>query len=261
MRERVVYIGGAARSGTTVLGRLLASQDDVVWAGELVWLARDLLEDRRCACGHSASDCPFWSAVRQRLSWDDDALRTHCRATWRGRHLGWLFGSDGAEGVYDAVAHVAGAKTVVDTSKYAARAHWAQRTANARLVWLRQEPDALLARLMRPRDHGRSFGLLLAVLYTVWVDRCWTRLSKKSSVAKIATETLFRDPASVLTGLVEPSRSIQWSTDQPLPPAHALTGHPRAMHDATWDVSPAPSLGFWPSTAARWLSWLRGGLP
>ena len=55
MLERVIYVGGAGRSGTTALGRSLAASEGSVWAGELVWLARDLAEDRQCSCGELAS--------------------------------------------------------------------------------------------------------------------------------------------------------------------------------------------------------------
>ena len=74
MLERVVYVGGAARSGTTALGRALAVSEGAVWAGELVWLPRDLQEDRRCSCGEVASRCPFWREVRARLGWSDSDL-------------------------------------------------------------------------------------------------------------------------------------------------------------------------------------------
>jgi len=260
MHEQVLYIGGAARSGSTVLGRILASQEGVVWAGELVWLPRDLIEDRVCACGLRASKCPFWSEVRACLGWDEDALRLHHRAIWRGRHWGWLIGSGGPKGVYEAVAQVAGAKTVVDTSKYAARARWASRSSDARLVWLRQAPNTLLARLMRPRPAGRSFGLLGAAVYTLWVDHCWARLTKMFPVVEVATQDLFCEPEAVVEQLVGSSLTGHWSKDRPLPSSHALTGHAGAMCDLEWSVSAPPELGPWARRIANGMSRARGGL-
>ncbi len=63
---RVLSIVGAGRSGSTLLDTVLGSHPEVVGVGELVnlhrlgWLGGDF-----CACGRFASDCPFWSRVRQ----------------------------------------------------------------------------------------------------------------------------------------------------------------------------------------------------
>jgi len=254
MRERVLYVGGAARSGSTVLGRILAATDGFVWAGELVWLPRDLQEDRVCSCGASASTCPFWIEVRERLGWDDVALGKHRRAIWRGRHWGWWAGGDGSADVYEAIAQTSGATTVVDTSKYAARAWWVRGASDAQLIWLRQAPDALLSRLTRTRVSGRSFGLVGALVYALWVDRCWSVLSRQTSVVEVSTHELYADPEAVLERLTGISDGHRWSSDQALPMAHALTGHARAMHDSAWTVSTPAPLGRWARLVAEWMS-------
>ena len=82
--------------------------------------------------------------------------------------LGMAIRRIGDEGGVPSGCRCAGATTVVDTSKYAARALGVS-SLDARLVWLRQEPESLLARLLRPRRHGRTFGLFTAVAYLLWV--------------------------------------------------------------------------------------------
>ncbi|NNE43484.1 MAG: hypothetical protein HKN12_04695, partial [Gemmatimonadetes bacterium] len=60
--ERVVYITGYGRSGSTLLDILIGQADGVTGVGELDLLHRDWGE-RGCSCGKDYDDCEFWSAV------------------------------------------------------------------------------------------------------------------------------------------------------------------------------------------------------
>lgn len=63
-RTKVLSIVGPGRSGTTVLAGILGEVDGVVDVGELRWLwRRGLLERRPCGCGAPVADCPLWSEV------------------------------------------------------------------------------------------------------------------------------------------------------------------------------------------------------
>jgi hypothetical protein len=63
-RIKVLSIVGPGRSGTTVLAGILGSVDGLVDVGELRWLwRRGLLERRSCGCGLPVDECPVWSAV------------------------------------------------------------------------------------------------------------------------------------------------------------------------------------------------------
>jgi hypothetical protein len=61
---KVLSIVGPGRSGTTILAGILGSVEGVVDVGELRWLwRRGLLERRTCGCGLPVDECPLWSAV------------------------------------------------------------------------------------------------------------------------------------------------------------------------------------------------------
>jgi len=63
-RIKVLSIVGPGRSGTTVLAAVLGEVDGIVDVGELRWLwRRGLLERRSCGCGRPVDECPFWSEV------------------------------------------------------------------------------------------------------------------------------------------------------------------------------------------------------
>jgi hypothetical protein len=61
---RVVFIGGCARSGSTLLDRMLGEFPGFFSAGELrfIW-QRGLIENQLCGCGTPFRGCSFWKAV------------------------------------------------------------------------------------------------------------------------------------------------------------------------------------------------------
>ncbi|MFT4625020.1 MAG: hypothetical protein ACI8PZ_003686 [Myxococcota bacterium] len=142
----VVYIGGAARSGTSALGLLLGAAPGVVWAGELRHLARDLVEDRQCTCGARASACPVWSEVGKRLGGPAGWRRARRRSALD--RLAW--GTDGS--TVRAVAAVTGARIVIDSSKHGARPWGLVRDGlQVVLVQVVRSPERLADRHARRR--------------------------------------------------------------------------------------------------------------
>ncbi|MGH9297924.1 MAG: sulfotransferase [Acidimicrobiales bacterium] len=70
---RVLYIGGAGRSGSTLLELMLAAEPDVTALGEVVHLwRRGIEQDELCSCREHFSACPFWGEVGARAfsGWD-----------------------------------------------------------------------------------------------------------------------------------------------------------------------------------------------
>jgi hypothetical protein len=65
--RRVIYIGGAARSGSTLLSEMLGSQPKVLSVGELSLFWRDAGRSGRCACGSAIQECEFWGVVLKNL--------------------------------------------------------------------------------------------------------------------------------------------------------------------------------------------------
>jgi hypothetical protein len=137
VRPRVLYVGGAGRSGSTVLGRVAGQVPGFVHVGELVFIwRRGVLDNQLCGCGEPFLDCPFWRAVGERAfgGWvaqdasDAEELRSHVERT---RHIPALISPVVPAGfrrdlahytarlaqLYRAVTEVSGSDVIVETSK------------------------------------------------------------------------------------------------------------------------------------------------
>jgi hypothetical protein len=138
-KTKVLSIVGPGRSGTTILASVLGEVDGVVSGGELRWLwRRGLLERRSCGCGLPPDECPVWSQVLARalpsgaetpaaiaaaqdeLSSLRHRLRAIRSATGGGDDWPALRRVRATTGrLIPAIAEVTGARVVIDSSKRA----------------------------------------------------------------------------------------------------------------------------------------------
>jgi hypothetical protein len=148
MTPTVLFLGGAGRSGSTLLERMLGQLPEVCAVGEVVHLPRrGLLDDEDCGCGCPFSTCPFWTKVgeqafggwptgRAAAQWESDAL-----AVDRNRNVVSLLTArperfrvalarhtDRLTALYQAAAEVSGARVIVDSSKHVSTALVLRRT-------------------------------------------------------------------------------------------------------------------------------------
>ncbi|MFV0258012.1 MAG: sulfotransferase [Acidimicrobiales bacterium] len=84
--QRVLFIGGLGRSGSTLIEMLLNEIPWMVSAGETVHLwERGLRNDERCGCGEAFSDCSLWTAIGDAAfgGWDQVDVEAAIAARWR----------------------------------------------------------------------------------------------------------------------------------------------------------------------------------
>jgi hypothetical protein len=145
-RTRVLSIVGPGRSGTTILGNILGEVEGITNAGELRWLwRRGLMERRPCGCGLPPVECPRWSAVLDRF-WEQRApgagaddlpariasvLAAQREVLLRRNRLRAIASATGEDSTWEALrcmrqvtallctslAEVTGSRLIVDTSK------------------------------------------------------------------------------------------------------------------------------------------------
>jgi Sulfotransferase family len=138
----VLYVSGAPRSGSTILGMILGQLDGCCDVGELWALWRPAFKNGDlCGCGSPVGECEFWSTVIEKALGSDFAEsgprlgRLHRRTMGTLRaplvwaHLrGWRKRAEYDEYAralgdhYRAIAAASGARVVVDSSKMASDA-------------------------------------------------------------------------------------------------------------------------------------------
>jgi Sulfotransferase family len=153
-RPKVVYVMGAGRSGSTILGITLGNCANIFYAGELdKWLAR--AGESRLA---GAERARFWSEVREGVDDADDLFGKEAKClersaalfnvrSWRSqRGLRQRYRRI-AEDLYRAIARTAGVTHIVDTSAYPRRARELQRLSgiDLYLLFLVRDPQSVVA--------------------------------------------------------------------------------------------------------------------
>jgi hypothetical protein len=148
----VAYIGGAGRSGSTILALVLGQLPGFVAAGGLnnLW-ERGLQRNYLCGCGAPFRECPFWDQVGREAfdGWDrldaDEIVRLKF-SVMRYRHLpfqieprlGRSFSrrledySGYMARLYDGIRRVSGSQVVVDSSHEVLPALLLRRLPNVR---------------------------------------------------------------------------------------------------------------------------------
>jgi hypothetical protein len=179
-RVRVLYIAGAGRSGSTLLECILGELPGVVAAGEVTHLwERGLRQNQLCGCGTPLRECAFWRRVLESFPGGLDAreieelatlrnslsrLRNIPRFVWPALRTRRFQGrlqryADALVHIYRAVRDVAGARVVVDSSKYPAEAFLLRAIGaiDLGIVHLVRDSNAVAyawqKRLLRPDVH------------------------------------------------------------------------------------------------------------
>ncbi|OLT23237.1 hypothetical protein BJF79_02215 [Actinomadura sp. CNU-125] len=169
---KVLYITGWCRSGSTMLGNVLAEVPGIVHVGELRFLWRNGVlgtgSNRQCGCGADHRDCPFWSEVLEEVrpagrslerhaadvvAWQDECRTRH---TWRVLRAAPRNGWPGTlAATYRAIARVSGAEVIVDSSKFASDAALLSRLpgVEGRYVHLIRDPRAVAWSWARPKAY------------------------------------------------------------------------------------------------------------
>jgi hypothetical protein len=258
---RVISIGGASRSGSTLLAALLGRTEGFLAVGELryIW-SRGYVNNELCGCGIPFRECDFWQAVLHEVYGGPEkvpiaevvALHRSVAQMW---HLPLLMAHKKTrrfearlrdylahlEGLVTAIATVAGADTIVDSSKLPPFCYLLSRLprVDAQLLHLTRDSRAVAFSFMRTvrkpevrdkEEYMRRFSPLRSA-------RDWNLLNlgmemiRHSSVhcTFVRYEDLVADLPATLSKLLRESGN---ATDIPaqgevmLPGNHMMAGNP-----------------------------------
>ena len=214
-RPRVLYVMGAGRSGSTILGVTLGNCADFFYAGELdKWLPRagvpQLADVERMR---------FWDAVRGELPGAAELFGGQVRCLERSSALfrvrQWPLRRQlrrryrrVAEDLYRAVARTAGASHIVDTSHYPLRARELQRVEgiDLYLVFLVRDPHSVVASFSRSDVREPTFGTLKTNTY-LWLTHVVSLYvflrHRRDRRLLVRHEDFIADPEGVLRSILD----------------------------------------------------------
>jgi hypothetical protein len=145
--QKVLYIGGFGRSGSTLVERILGQLPGFCSAGEVVFLwQRGLIDGQLCGCGTPVPECDFWNRVGKTAFGGWDQIDPHemlalQRRVDRNRYIPAMVAprlrpaaqadldryTAALAKLYRAIGEVAGARVVIDASKHASTAFLLRR--------------------------------------------------------------------------------------------------------------------------------------
>jgi hypothetical protein len=243
----VVYVLGAARGGTTIVGRVLGSLDGVAFGGELrrLWGPAQR-PGRTCGCGRTLDACEVWSKVRAGASGLDDATDIlRLQRSVAPRHLwwhAWRMTRSSAHpppnqasylaalsDLYHAFARATGVSVVVDTSKKAPdaallplgpslSAHCVQVVRDPRGVVYSRRKRTTPGEASRPRPLASLRTALHWVVTQMAAEAVRRRYGPERSVL-VRYEEFADDPTPVLRTV---ARLVGVRASEPVPVGQAI---------------------------------------
>ena len=266
----ILYISGAPRSGSTILGMILGQLEGCCDVGELWALWRPAFKNHDlCGCGVAVDRCPFWSAVLLEALGPEFAERgprlgelhrqtmgtmraplvwAHARG-WR-RRPEYAEYAEGLAAHYRAIAQVSGARTIVDSSKMASDALIAGAIPGVRLsvLHLVRDPRGMAwswqKQVRQPGPQGRQLerhGVLgSAARWDAYNAFALLLLAPRlgERFRTVRYEDLVRDPAGVAAELArwigaDPA-TVPVTADPPVlaltRPTHSVWGNPTRIN-------------------------------
>jgi hypothetical protein len=216
-RPKVVYVVGAGRSGSTILGVALGNCADVFCAGELhLWIGRGGKSPIRGAT--RAERAEFWARVAAEVEVPEDFPRREARFLEKS---GALFRIDRrlaqrrmrgtyrriTEQLYRAVARAAGVGHVVDTSHFPRRALQLQSLPgiDLYLLFVVRDPRGVVSSYSRDDVDFRQFNVLTTNAY-LWLTYVLSLLAFLRHPRKrrllVGYEQFMDDPEAVLSEIL-----------------------------------------------------------
>ncbi|MFZ2112575.1 MAG: sulfotransferase [Solirubrobacteraceae bacterium] len=230
---KVIYVGGYARSGSTLLGRVLGEPQGMVCVGETRFLwSRGLINNVGCGCGQPFRSCPFWTAVGEEAfgGWDQvnaEEMTELDRVTNLPQALPlywapWLRpGMDDKiseyvailSKLYAAIKRVSGAEVIIEISKDPTLACLLRRMpdSDVRVIHLVRDSRAVAYSWTRKRRMPSPIGneefmsraspTETAIKWSAWNVGCYALRAARFPYQKVTYENFVADPRATLDKL------------------------------------------------------------
>jgi len=228
--SNVVFVAGAARSGSSLLGEILGAQRGVLNGGELSLFWRNAARGNSCACGSPLRSCDLWGSALDRVGRELDlqagsyvdlaqtrsalAHTTHPQRLSQMRRQPSAWSTAEARLItatsllYEVALELSDAEVLVDTSKTlpALLFHELTPQRQVTVIHLVRDPRAVAASTIRSIDSSRGNadslppggGLSTAIGRWVWANATASIGARRASTrVRIHYEDLVQAPAEL----------------------------------------------------------------
>ena len=219
---RIIYIAGAAHSGSTLLDMMLNAHPDIISVGEVLNINRvkrskstGEVKEPNCSCGAvGLLQCAFWSSVNTRIEKASGTTITDLDLNEQATANSLLF---------QAISGVSGKNIIVDSSKMPRRLQQLLRLEDLEIypVHLVRKPAGQIASVIA------KHGLVKSILYYEVVHAQIRQMLKLVPYSLVRYEDLVNDPKGTLQRILEPlglefdSRQLAWAEQE----RHSFAGN------------------------------------
>ena len=285
MKPSLLFVAGAGRSGSTLLGAMCGQVDGFVSVGELrhLW-ERGFQRNELCGCGRPFRECPFWREMAARASIDRDlarylrGLQRRVDRMWRIPQLARrrVEGSLRAavaeyaralEAVYATVGDMAGAGVVVDSSKSPSHVFVLHAAGgfDVRVLHLVRDSRAVAFSWRRVRDRPEAPGQAMPRYLAARAALEWDVMNAAAErvrrlripYTRVRYEDLVRRPVDVVGAALDtlglPHGQLEFVVDGQvrLQPSHTVSGNPSRFETGTVTLRPDIEWRQWMSPGSR----------
>ena len=277
---KVLFLAGKGRSGGTLLASLLGQLPGFFNIGELnrLW-DWGLVSNFRCGCGLPVQECPTWHAILEAADQDLEGtgippiasaridLAQHEVVRWphllrllrarpstRSRWEALDRYTTASSAVYRAIAHITGARVVVDSSRLPIEpvALGLVPRVEVRVAQVIRDPRAVVyswkrSKATTDRDDVEYMPKFSAAFSTTsWLARNLVveLIGRRRAVEVVQYDEIARDPAGVLRKLAafvgEPAGELEFLTSESatIAPTHSVGGNPVRMTSGAITITP-----------------------
>lgn len=171
MLDRVIFVVGYGRSGSTLLDMVLGAHPDIFGAGEMATICRHVWpNDEYCACHQRVQSCSLWSGAVAEWQQSGVDIAAHRRLQERIEPIlspQRILGGDALRAyreqtlaLYRIVARRTGRRVLLDSSKSPGRAMaLAGSGVDLRLIHLVRDPRAVAHSMSKPMQIDTEAGV------------------------------------------------------------------------------------------------------
>ncbi|WP_422048920.1 hypothetical protein [Shimia sp.] len=269
--DRLIYIVGSGRSGSTVMERVLNSSDRLVGVGEIHALWRLPIDGLMCSCGATVPDCTFWQSALSHAEIDaddlaelaeleDSVIRNKFLVRKRydlrkiARDPGIVRFNALQARLFDGVRVASGAEIVLDSSKAGPRA-WALAASERPPVFLHAYRNArdVIASWRKPKFEPSTNSLMNkpslgnAALDWIKVEQAARSLARRGQkVSRVNYLDFAKAPRPTLHAALEPWFSglvdtMNWRGERDVAPGaqyHSVLGNPDRFDRGVIQIRP-----------------------